>query len=60
MTTGTIGSRPGPIVGEPGRFVVIIEGNNEDAQATENQNIVAAFSAILSLQYIISRETVSI
>lgn len=59
IPTGTIGSRPGPMLAGSGRFVVIIEGKGGHAatpHATRDP-IVAASSSILALQQIISRET---
>ncbi|KAF3441609.1 hypothetical protein FNV43_RR15524 [Rhamnella rubrinervis] len=57
--TGAIASRPGPMLAGAGRFVVIIEGQGGHAanpHATRDP-ILAASSAIVSLQQIVSRET---
>ncbi|PON43721.1 Amidohydrolase [Parasponia andersonii] len=59
LPTGTIGSRPGPFFSGSSRFTVVIEGKGGHAaipQVTRDP-ILAASSAILALQHIISRET---
>ncbi|KAH7554129.1 hypothetical protein ACOSP7_028859 [Xanthoceras sorbifolium] len=59
MLTGTIGSRPGPLLASSGRFVAIIKGKGGHAakpQATRDPVLAASF-AILALQQIVSRET---
>lgn len=59
MLTGTIGSRPGPMLAGSGRFSVIMEGKGGHAanpQAARDP-VLAASSAILALQQIVSRET---
>lgn len=59
IPTGIIASRPGPMLAGAGRFVVIIEGQGGHAanpHATRDP-ILAASSAIVSLQQIVSRET---
>ncbi|KAJ7976179.1 IAA-amino acid hydrolase ILR1 [Quillaja saponaria] len=59
MPTGTVGSRPGPILAGSGRFLVTIKGKGGHAASPQftKDPIVAASLAILSLQQIISRET---
>ncbi|XP_031281040.1 IAA-amino acid hydrolase ILR1-like 3 [Pistacia vera] len=59
MPTGEIGSRPGPILAAAGRFIAIIKGKCGDAALPQHTRdpVVAASSAILALQQIISRET---
>ncbi|XP_048322137.2 IAA-amino acid hydrolase ILR1-like 4 [Ziziphus jujuba] len=59
MPTGTIGSRPGPILAGSARFLVIIEGKGGHAAEPHKTRdpILAASSAILALQQIVSRET---
>ncbi|TXG58198.1 hypothetical protein EZV62_016027 [Acer yangbiense] len=59
IPTGTIGSRPGPLLAGAGRFLAIIKGKGGHAakpQATRDPVLAASF-AILALQQIISRET---
>ncbi|KAI4300530.1 hypothetical protein L6164_033899 [Bauhinia variegata] len=59
IATGTIESRPGPILAGSGRFLVSINGKGEHAAMPHSSKdpVLAASSAILSLQQIISRET---
>ncbi|KAI9154087.1 hypothetical protein LWI28_020725 [Acer negundo] len=59
IPTGTIASRPGPLLAGAGRFLAIIKGKGGHAakpQATRDPVLAASF-AILALQQIISRET---
>lgn len=57
--TGTIGSRPGPLLAGSGRFLAIIQGKGGHAAKPHETRdpVVAASFAILALQQIISRET---
>ena len=59
MATGSIGSRPGPFLAGSGRFFVVMEGKGGHAAMpyVTRDPILAASSAILALQHIISRET---
>ena len=59
LPTGTIGSRPGPMLASSGRFVVIIEGKGGHAANPHGTRdpILAASASIVTLQQIISRET---
>ena len=59
LATGSIGSRPGPFFSGSSRFSVIIEGKGGHAAIPHvtRDPILAASSAILALQHIISRET---
>ncbi|PON82913.1 Amidohydrolase [Trema orientale] len=59
MATGSIGSRPGPFLAGSGRFSVLVEGKGGHAAIPHvtRDPILAAASAILALQHIISRET---
>ncbi|VVA15438.1 Hypothetical predicted protein, partial [Prunus dulcis] len=59
MPVGTIGSRPGPILAGSGRFSVTIHGKGGHAAFPHlaTDPILAACSAILALQQLISRET---
>ncbi|KAL5739976.1 hypothetical protein ACOSP7_028858 [Xanthoceras sorbifolium] len=59
LLTGTIGSRPGPMLAGSGRFIAVIKGKGGHAakpQATRDP-VLAASIAILALQQIVSRET---
>ncbi|KAJ4705333.1 putative IAA-amino acid hydrolase ILR1 [Melia azedarach] len=59
MPTGTIGSRPGPMLAASARFVAVISGQGGHAaipHATRDPVLAASF-AILALQQIVSRET---
>lgn len=58
LQTGAISSRPGSIMAASGRFIAVIEGKGGHA-AKPHQSIdpvLAASSAILSLQQLVSRE----
>ncbi|KAI8014141.1 IAA-amino acid hydrolase ILR1-like 3 [Camellia lanceoleosa] len=59
LPTGTIGSKPGPIMSGSGRFLVIIQGKGGHAAAPHmtRDPILAASLSILALQQIVSRET---
>ncbi|XP_062112652.1 IAA-amino acid hydrolase ILR1-like 3 [Humulus lupulus] len=59
LATGSIGSRPGPFFSGSSRFSVVIEGKGGHAAMphASRDPILAASSAILALQQIISRET---
>ncbi|XP_059668674.1 IAA-amino acid hydrolase ILR1-like 3 [Cornus florida] len=59
LPTGTVGSRPGPLLAGSGRFLAIIQGIGEHAaEPHETRDPVLATSlAILALQQIVSRET---
>ncbi|CAL5334451.1 unnamed protein product [Camellia sinensis] len=59
LPTGTIGSKPGPIMSGSGRFLVIIQGKGGHAAAPHmtRDSILAASLSILALQQIVSRET---
>ncbi|XP_075638875.1 IAA-amino acid hydrolase ILR1-like 3 [Castanea sativa] len=59
MPTGTIGSRPGPMLAGSGRFIAIIRGKGGHAANPHvtRDPVLAASLAIISLQQIISRET---
>ncbi|KAH9619332.1 hypothetical protein KSS87_001631 [Heliosperma pusillum] len=52
IPTGTIDSRPGPILASAGRFLAVVQGNGKTKDP-----ILAASSIVLALQQIISRET---
>ena len=58
LQTGAISSRPGPILAASGRFLAVIQGKGGHAadphQSTDP--VLAASSAILSLQPLVSRE----
>ncbi|XP_043696193.1 IAA-amino acid hydrolase ILR1-like 4 [Telopea speciosissima] len=58
LPTGTIGSRPGPIMAASGRFLAVIFGKGGHAAAPHKTRdpILAASLAIQSLQQIVSRE----
>ena len=59
LATGTIGSRPGPMLAGSARFLATIRGKGGHAarpHATRDP-VLAASLAIISLQQIISRET---
>lgn len=59
LPTGTIGSRPGPLLAGSGRFTAVIKGKGGHAampQETRDPVLTASF-AILTLQQIVSRET---
>ncbi|KAL2481702.1 IAA-amino acid hydrolase ILR1 [Abeliophyllum distichum] len=59
LPTGTISSRPGPIMAGSGRFLAIIQGKGGHAAIphTTRDPILALSMAILALQQIVSRET---
>ncbi|KAL5545771.1 hypothetical protein UlMin_005458 [Ulmus minor] len=59
LPSGVIASRPGPILAGAGRFSVVIEGKGGHGAAPHltRDPILAASSAILALQQIVSRET---
>lgn len=59
MATGSIGSRPGPFLAGSGRFLVLMEGKGGHATMPHvtRDPILAASSAILALQHVVSRET---
>lgn len=59
MPTGTIGSRPGPMLAGSGRFIAKIRGKGGHAANPHvtRDPVLAASLAIISLQQIISRET---
>ncbi|PON43722.1 Amidohydrolase [Parasponia andersonii] len=60
LATGSIGSRPGPFLAGSGRFFVVLEGKGGHAAMPHvtRDPILAASSAILALQHIISREQI--
>lgn len=58
LPTGTIGSRPGPLLAGSGRFIATIQGKGGPASnphAARDPVLVASL-AIISLQQIVSRE----
>ncbi|KAK9156806.1 hypothetical protein Scep_003380 [Stephania cephalantha] len=59
LSTGSIGSRPGPMMAGSGRFVATIQGEGGHAASPHSTKdpILAASFAILALQQIVSRET---
>jgi IAA-amino acid hydrolase len=59
LATGTIGSRPGPMLAGSARFLATIRGKGGHAAAPHatRDPVLAASLAIISLQQIISRET---
>ncbi|XP_059668673.1 IAA-amino acid hydrolase ILR1-like 4 [Cornus florida] len=59
MPTGTIGSRPGPMLAGSARFVAIIQGEGGHAASPHmtRDSVLAASLAILALQQVVSRET---
>ncbi|KAI3874501.1 hypothetical protein MKX03_004831 [Papaver bracteatum] len=59
LPTGTIASRPGPLLAGSGRFKVTIQGKGGHAATphTTQDPVLAASFAILALQNIVSRET---
>lgn len=59
MPVGSIESRPGPLLAGSGRFLAIIKGRGGHAARPQDARdpVLAASSAILALQHIISRET---
>ncbi|XP_016477586.1 IAA-amino acid hydrolase ILR1-like 3 [Nicotiana tabacum] len=59
MPTGTIGSRPGPIMAGAGRFTAIMQGKGGHAAMphTTRDPILAVSMAVLALQQLVSRET---
>ncbi|KAK3037868.1 hypothetical protein RJ639_031228, partial [Escallonia herrerae] len=59
LFTGTIGSRPGPMLAGSGRFLAIIQGKGGHAAMPHKARdpVLAASLAILALQQIVSRDT---
>ncbi|XP_039161162.1 IAA-amino acid hydrolase ILR1-like 7 [Eucalyptus grandis] len=59
LETGSISSRPGPMLAGAGRFLVTIQGKGGHAASPHLtvDPVLAAASAITALQHIISRET---
>lgn len=59
LPTGTIGSRPGPLLAGSGRFTAVIKGKGGHAAMPQDTRdpVLAASFAILTLQQIVSRET---
>ncbi|XP_051132047.1 IAA-amino acid hydrolase ILR1-like 7 [Andrographis paniculata] len=59
MPTGTISSRPGPMLAGSGRFTAIIQGKGGHAAAPHKAKdpVLALSMTILALQHIVSRET---
>lgn len=59
MPTGTIGSRPGPMLAGAGRFIATIQGRGGHAASphVNRDPILAASFTIVALQQIVSRET---
>ncbi|XP_026425929.1 IAA-amino acid hydrolase ILR1-like 3 isoform X2 [Papaver somniferum] len=59
LPTGTIASRPGPLLAGSGRFKATIQGKGGHAATphTTQDPVLAASFAILALQNIVSRET---
>ncbi|CAA3021277.1 IAA-amino acid hydrolase ILR1-like 3 [Olea europaea subsp. europaea] len=59
LPTGTISSKPGPIMAGSGRFSAIIQGKGGHAASPHKTRdpIIALSMAILALQQIVSRET---
>ncbi|KAJ4705330.1 putative IAA-amino acid hydrolase ILR1 [Melia azedarach] len=59
LPTGTIGSRPGPMLAGSARFVAVINGQGGHAAIPHaaRDPVLAASFAILALQQIVSRET---
>lgn len=57
--TGTINSRPGPMLAGSGRFSVVIQGKGGHAASPHKTRdpILVVSMAILALQHIVSRET---
>lgn len=59
IPTGTVGSRPGPILAASGRFLATIKGRGGHAASPHRtiDPVIAASFAILSLQQLVSRES---
>lgn len=59
LPTGTIGSRPGPMLAGSMRFLAVIKGKggHDTMPQTTRDPVLAASFAILALQQIVSRET---
>lgn len=59
LATGTVGSRPGPMLAGSARFLATIRGKGGHAAKPHETRdpVLAASLAIISLQQIISRET---
>lgn len=59
MPTGTVGSKPGPLLAGAARFSAVIKGKGGHAASPHvgRDPVLAASLAILALQQIVSRET---
>lgn len=59
LPTGTVGSKPGPMLAGSGRFSVIIHGKGGHAASPHRTRdpVIALSMTVLALQHIISRET---
>ncbi|XP_051132041.1 IAA-amino acid hydrolase ILR1-like 7 [Andrographis paniculata] len=59
LPTGTISSRPGPMLAGSGRFIAIIQGKGGHAASPHKTKdpVLALSMTILALQHIVSRET---
>lgn len=59
LPTGSIGSRPGPILAGSSRFIAVIQGKGGHAAAPHRTRdpVLAASLSVLALQQIVSRET---
>ncbi|XP_058207083.1 IAA-amino acid hydrolase ILR1-like 3 [Rhododendron vialii] len=59
LPTGSIGSRPGPMMAGSGRFTAVIQGKGGHAAAPHRTRdpVLAASLSVLALQQIVSRET---
>jgi IAA-amino acid hydrolase len=59
LPMGVVGSRPGPFLAGSARFLATITGKGGHAAGPQNavDPIVAASSAVLSLQHLVARET---
>lgn len=59
IATGSIDSRPGPMLAGSGRFTAVIQGKGGHAAAPHKTRdpVLAASLSILALQQIVSRET---
>ncbi|KAK8928207.1 IAA-amino acid hydrolase ILR1-like 7 [Platanthera zijinensis] len=59
IPTGTVGSRPGPILAASGRFLATIKGRGGHAASPHRtiDPVIATSFAILSLQQLVSRES---
>lgn len=58
LPTGSIGSRPGPMMAGLGRFTAVIQGKGGHAAAPHRTRdpVLAASLSVLALQQIVSRE----